>query len=356
MSALPTSSGHFLLAIARMAGTANPQDFEVSTVRDNSSIQFENGSQGEVETYSQGTFLIVIQVLVGSLTLFGNLLLIRVLHDLPNSKLRKTTKLLLSYVSVSFCIFSIAMLGRVLKLPCSVFKGVVATTGFHALGGMLCLALETFFIVNRPHTQHKFVSMRKCKLAILLYFLLSVIIDLIAFVTRRKVNNTSVCNMTDGRLNPVFVSFTSGCLLVMIISTAVIQCKTVQRLKTVSPVRTQPNYTVSFHNSNMAAVPTPVISLETTPVSVSKSPLHKLTIMLSLSLLCFIICWTPLIMCFLVFPLCDLVGINIELKHEISLALSSLVMFNGSLHVTIYLSRSTQIRQTVIKYFKRCFC
>ena len=345
-------------ATVTMTGTLVPnlQEVEVSTVQDYSSTTLGNDSQREVQDHSQGTFLITIQVLIGSLTFAGNLLLIRVLYDLPNSKLRKTTKLLLSYVSVSFIIFSIAMIGRVFQIPCVGFLVVVMATSINALSGMLWLALETFFMVNRPHTQHKFVSMKTCTIAILLSFLMSLFIDLGAFVTRRKGYSASLCFVNNGMLHPLFVFFSTDCILLMITVTSVVQWRTVQKLKNVVPIQKRTTYTVSVLRPNMEPIPDPIIPKEISTGHVKKTPLHKLTKMLSVSLVCFIICWTPLFICFIVFSLCELLSIEVWLKSQISVALSSLVMLNGTLHVLIYLVMSTQIRQTVIRYCKTCLC
>ena len=341
-----------------MTGTLVPnfQEIEVSTVQEYSSTYSGNDSQREVQDHSQGTFLTTIQVLTSSLTLVGNLLLIRVLYDLPNSKLRKTTKLLLSYVSVSFCMCSIALLGRAFQMPCVGFLAVVMATSINALGGMLWLALETFFMVNRPHTQHKFVSMKTCTIAILLSFLVSLFFDLVAFVTRRKGYSASLCYTNNGMLHPLFVFLLTDFRLLMITVTSVVQWRTVRRLTNVVPIHKQTTYTVSVLSSNMETIPDPFIPKEISTGHVKKSPLHKLTIMLSVTLLCFIISWTPLFICLIVFSLCELLSIEVRLKSQISVGLSSLVMLDGTLHVLIYLVMSTQIRQTVIRYCKMCFC
>ena len=340
-----------------MSETLTLQD--VTTVQDDPSPFTGNNLTQDVRSFSEGTFSITIQVLVSSLTLLGNLLLIRVLYDLPDSKLRNTTKLLLSYVSVSFCIFSIAILGRVFKMHCVVYLALIITSGFNILSGMLYLALETFFIVNRPHTHQKFVSMKICKIEILMSCLLSLCISLIAHATKNKLGDTYPCFITNGKLHPIFVLFTSGLILKSIIVTSIVQFRTLKAIRSVCPINNTTNSqrnTVSFINSNMEGVTGVVISPVTSSGSYRKSPLHKLTTILSVSLLCFIICWTPLIIYFFVFSLYKLLHIEVDFEHQVSIACTSLAALNGSLHIIVYLVMSTQIRQMVKKYCTKCIC
>ena len=330
---------------------------EVTTVQDDQNIDMGNYSTMEDRAYSDSTVSIVFQVLIGSLTLLGNVLFIRILCDLRGSKLRKTTTLLLAYVSVSFCVLSIAILGRLFKMPCAAFLALVITSGINILNGMLYLALETFFIVNRPHTQHKFVSMKICTIEIVVSFVASIGIGYVAHVTK-KMGNKYPCFITNGKLHPVFVIFTSGLVLTVMIVTSVVQFRTLRAMRNVSPINTtiHQEYAMSVVTSNPEALPGPVPSQGTSVGRLKKSPLHKLTTILCVSLLCFVICWTPLMVCFLVFSLCQLFAIEASLEHELSIACSNLVTLNGCFHTLIYFVMSTQIRQMLIKYCKKCLC
>ena len=307
--------------------------------------------------YSPTTYLVIVQILVGSFSIFGNLIIVRVLYDLPNSKLRKTTKLLLNYVAISHCILSTVLVLRLFRLPCTLFLIGAYISGFNALSGMLYLAYEALIMVTKPHTHPRYVSMNICRLGILVSCLVSGFISLAAYITKSP-SNYSFCYFNNGIISPLLLFSIFSLVFAMILFTSTIQICTLRIMK-----KTFPTGSVSASNSismNQIA-PVPVITQPNQDVlNISQSPLQRLIKILAASLLCFVICWCPIISLIMILSVYDKFEkeIDPDLRRQLATILSGLTMLNGGLHAVVYLVMSTQIRQAVKKYIRSwlCFC
>ena len=312
---------------------------------------------GSPKLYSPATYLVIVQVLVGSFSIFGNLIIARVLYDLPNSKLRKTTKILLIYVSISHCILSTLLVLRHFKLPCTLFLIGAYISGFNALSGMLYLAYEALIMVTKPHTHPRYVSMNICRLGILVSCLVSGCISLAAYITKKH-SKYIFCYFNNGIISPLLLFLIFNLVLAMILVTSTFQICTLRIMK-----KTFPTGSVSTSNnvSMNQIAPVPVIIQPSQEVlNGSQSPLQRLIKILTASLLCFVICWCPIISLIIVLSAYDKfeIEIDLQLRCQLAATLSGLTMLNGGLHAVVYLVMSTQIRQAVKKYLSGwlCFC
>ena len=312
----------------------------LSTANGSSSIL---GNADSPQTTSVVIF--IIQSLIGFFTLFGNLLIIRVLYDLPNSKLKRTTKLLICYVSASHCIVFVMIGARFFNLPCWIVMVGAFTVLFNIISGMLLLAIETLILVKRPYSHHRFISVKICKIWIFTTFCITVCIDIVAYVTMKEPDDASACYFTNGNFNPIFLCLFSGIMGAILCSTTAVQISLLRAMKKVFPVIP----TVTYTASSMQVVCN--IGPQAAPGrTIRRSPLHKLTAVLSLSLLCSFICWCPMITFIFICSMLELLDIQTEKESEVFTVFRSLVVLNGILHVIVYLVGSTQIRQAIKKY------
>ena len=527
----------------------------------------ETGLQGNKGSFP-GFFLAGIQMFFAFASFFGNVLIIRVIHNLPGSKLRQTTKLLISFVSVSHCTITIVAVGRLFNMPCLLGLFIGYSSGFNILWGILFLAFEAFILVKKPHSHTRYVSVKICIFQILFSCLITVGFNLAMYLTQKVPDDVSFCYMTNGMLNPWAHGLPTCLMVAMIICAAVIQISTLKTLRKTSPMGTNtapsppsnlqavPNPTVhplsasqqissnvkvvsnctvdqpriqhglQEMSSNLQVVPNPTVYPASTPQHISSnvqavpnctidpphvpqetssnakvvpnctidppyvpqetssnvkvvpnctidpphvpqetssnvkvvpnctidsphvpqetssnvqavpnctidpphvpqetssnvkvvpnctidppyvpqdmlsnvialpnptvdpphvpqetlsnvqvvpnptlhplhvsqansrrmSPLHKLTVILSISLLCFIICWLPLCLACITFSLLEILEIAVSVEGTLVTALSSLTMLSGCLHVAVYVVMSTQIRQALVKYVKSWWC
>ena len=494
----------------------------------------ETGMQGSKGSFP-GIFLAAIQILCAFASFFGNVLITRIVHNLPDSRLRATTKLLMSYVSLSHCIIDVVLVGRLIDMPCLLVLLGASSSGFNVLWGILFLAFEAFILVKKPYTHTRYVSVKICTVQILFSCLVTVGFNLAMYLTQKVPDDVSFCYMTNGILNPWAFGLTACLVAAMIICATVIQISTLRTLRKTSPTGTNtaasppsnlqvmPNLTVhpasalqqissnvqsvpncTVHQpcfpremstnvqvcasqempSNVQAIPCTTASLQSaaqgmttnvivvlnpafdpydvpqemssnvqsapnctdnpphvpqnTPSNVQSvpsctvdpahltqemssnvqsvpnctvdpphvpqetssneqvmpnctvdsphipqetlsnvivvphpivhpphvpqannrnmSPLHKLTVILSISLLCFIICWLPICLAFIIFSLLEILEIEVSVEGKLVPALGSLTMLSGCLHVFVYVVMSTQIRQALKKYVKSWWC
>ena len=300
-----------------------------------------------------GIFSATFQCFTGFTSVFGNILLICVLHDLPNSRLRMTTKLLLSYVSVSHCILSTVAVGRLINMPCLLALLGGYSSGINIIWGIFYLAFEACVMVKKPHNHSKFVSIKICKIQIFLSCFVTMCLNLAMYVTQKDPEDASFCYVTNGALNPWLLFFASVFPIAMIICSTAIQLCTLKALRKTSPIGTQSVPSVSL---NLQVLSNPAIHAPSAAQvgSSRMSRLHKLTVILFCSLLCFIICWLPICVCYVTFSLFEILEIDARTKGGVTV--SSLVMLNGSLHVAVYVVMSTEIRQALRKYIRSWLC
>ena len=501
----------------------------------------ETGLQGSKESFP-GFFLAAIQMFFAFASFFGNVLVNRVIHILPDSRLRTTTKLLMSYVSLSHCIIDVVLVGRLFNMPCLLVLLGGFSSGFNVLCGILFLAFEAFILVKKPHGHTSFVSVKICIFQILFSCLVTVGLNLAMYLTQKVPDDVSFCYMTNGIFNPWVLGLPTCLLVAMIICATVIQISTLRTLRKTSPtgpntapsppsnlqamlnptvhqpsalqqissnVQVKPNCTVhqpripQETSPNVIAVPNPSVdrphvpqdtlsnvqavpnctvnpphipdemssnvqvmpnctvhpphvpqerscnvqvvpnctvdpphvpqqrssnvqvmpnctvdpshipdetssNVQVVPNCTADPPriphemssnvqvmpnctvdpphdetssnvqvvpnctvhpphvsqairrnmtrLHKLTVILFFSLLCFIICWLPLCLAFIVFSFLETLVIEVSEEGKLITALSSLAMLNGCLHVAVYVVMSTQIRQALKKYVKSWWC
>ena len=330
---------------------------EATTAEDHTST--ENGSvlETDLNEPSPALCLIIIQSLIGSVTVIGNVLLMRIVYDLSNSKLRDSTRLLICYVSASHCILSLVVMARLVKLPCSLFLAGTSNGGINVLSGMLHLAFETFIIVKKPYDHQRFVSLKICRIKIAISCFIALCINVGGYITMKKPHDSSFCYLTNGQFNAPRLALYFSFFTIMIVATSTMQICTLRELNRVQPISRQNAYnTVSSVQIINLSVPGQVVSGNAQIRTVPKSPLHKLTIILSASFLCFLICFMPSVICNVVFIVCSLLKVQISMKGQISTALSTLLQINGSLYVLVYILMSTQIRQGLKAYIKSWLC
>ena len=330
---------------------------EATTTETNTSTHNGSISESDLDEPSPPLFLIIIQSVIGPITVMANLLLMWVVYKLQNAKLRDTTRLLICYVSASHCILSIIFMARLFKLPCALFLAGASNGAINIFSGMLHLAFETFIIMKKPYDHKRFVSLKVCKIKIAISCLIALCINVVGYITMKKPHDSSFCYISNGQFNAPRLVFYFSFFIVMIIATSSMQISTLRAIKNVQPIAT-PNvrYTTSSKHVTIEPLPGPSTSGNTKNKKVEKSPLHRLTIIYSASFVCFLICYTPSVICNVVFSICDLLGVEVSMKGQISTALSTLVMINGSLHVLVYISMSTQIRQGLKSWMRSWFC
>ena len=324
----------------------------VTTIHNN--ISTDSDLQMTIVKLSHNLFLQIIQTLIGCFNLFGNLLVIRVIYYLPNnSKLRKTTRLLISYVSTGHCFLSMLLLFRFLKPPCFVIFLSTILLVFNLFGGVLYLALETLVLIKKPYNHHTIISMNVCRVGVSLSFLVSVCF---AYATMKEADEPSVCYITNGTMNPFVLCFLSAYLCMMFFTTSAIQISTLKAMKKVFPENTPAQHNSTGAVSYISTVPDPVNVQPPQATSQQRTPLHKLVKILSVTLLISILCWSPISIAMLVFSLFEILHIEVQVERQILFPLSSLVLLHGSLHFIVYLGMSTHIREAAKKYTLSWIC
>ena len=293
----------------------SPYPQEATTMSDNTTTSFTKDTEIVTQNDPPSLVQITLIIVIGTFTFFGNLLVMRVIYDLPNARLKKTTKLLLCYVSASFCVFSVLMSGRLLDLPCSMVALGSVTAGFNTVCGMFFLMYEALIMVKRPHSYYRFVTMNICKLGILTSCLVSICLDIAAYYIMKKPDDPSICYMTNGKFSPVFLIFTFLLFCAIIFATAALQFSTLRAIQKVIPIGSDSRSpTVSYLHSNAQVVLGPAVLQPVHTDNSRKSSLHRLITIMSVSLLCFIICWSPSSISIIIFSTCEL--LQIEVRRE----------------------------------------
>ena len=298
--------------------------------------------------------IICIQVSICISSVLGNLVMIRVIYKLKGSKLRDTTKLLLSYVSATHCIFAVILVCRFFQPPCQIFLLGAINVCFNNLSGITLLAYEAFVLVTWPHSHRQLVNMNICKIGIFITCLISVCIDIGTYGTLEEPDDPALCLFTNKVFPPAFLLPTFGLISAIIAGTATIQICTLKKIKRVFPVQNQTPI-VEFTSSNIVAT-NQVVTIVTQPPANSGSPFHRLTKILSVSILSFILCWCPIMFCVIGFSVSQLFGTDTGAERQVFTTLSSLLILHGQLHVVIYVVMSTQIRQAVKRYLRSLIC
>ena len=319
---------------------------EVTTFQVNASIHTVGSSVMNISYNPQNLTLIPFQIGVCFFSLFGNILLILVLSDLPNSKLRITTKILMRYVSLSHCLMSTILIGRLFSMPCLIVMLGGLTSGFNVHCGLAYLGYEALILVTKPYSHQNFVSMNICKIEILTSCLVSLCFNVVAYLTTKESDDPS-CHFTNGLLNPLFLCLFTGVLNIIIIITSTIQIFTLKAMKKVFPETGTLNINV------IQVAPVNNTFRGVTTKRKRKFPLLRLTKMLMMSLLWSIICWFPSTISIFTFSIFEILQIEGGMEQQLLVGFSNLVALNGSLHVIVYLTMSSQIRQAMKEYLSR---
>ena len=323
---------------------------EITTLQNKSTNDTGADLQNEQE---ENPIMIIIQSLISGLNLFTNLLLIRALQNLPNSKLRKSTRLLICYVSASYCLGIMLPFTKLVKLPCFVTLFNVINMLVNTVSGMLFLCTEAFIMVQRPHNHHKYISLRVCKVAIGITCLVSIGIDVLAYVTSKDPDDTR-CYITNGIFNPWFVCFFVSFIGIIVTMTSVLQISVLRSMKKVLPQNRPVHMTVT----SAQIVPLGVHTNQPVATMVPKknSAFRNAMIMMTMSIACWIICWCPSLICGFVFSLCETLGIQIVMERQIAGGVGGLAALSGIFHATVYIGKSRQIGQAVVTYLKSWAC
>ena len=331
--------------------TEIPGYIQQSTAADeHTSTEKGSAFQNNVNEQSPAICIIIVQSLIGSVTIIGNLLLMWVVYNLKNSKLRDGTRLLICYVSASHIMLSILLMARLAKLPCFLFLAGISNGGINVGFGMFHLAFETFIVVKKPYDHKWFVSIKICRIKIAISCLIALCINVMGYITMKEPHNSSFCYASNGQFHAPRLALYFSLFMLLIIVTSSLQICTLKELSNVHPIGTQRMQSAISSVHVMAGptvdpAPAPAISGTAQNRNIRKSPLHKLMIILSVSFLCFFMCFMPIVTSNVVFSVCELLGIQIDMKQQISTGLCTLVTINGSLHVLVYFVMSTQIRQ-----------
>ena len=338
--------------------TSSPSPQEMTTVQDDVSTDAAGSLQIDSSFNLQLSIQLPFHITIICFTILGNLLLIKVLNNLPNSKLRRTTKVLMRYVSVSHCLMSVAVLGRLFNMPCWIVLLVVMNSVFNVQCGSTYLGYEVLIMVIKPYNHQRFISMNICKVGILISYLASVCFNVVAYLTMKEPDDPS-CHIGNGVLNPVFACIYMVVLNAIIIATSTMLISTLKAMKRVFPGTGTLNINV-IHvapvniNANQDA---PVYATSTAATPGQNFPLKKLTKMLTCSLLCSIICWFPNTTIAFIFSILDMLQVEVgSIKRQISVGSGILVALNGVFYVIVYLTMSSQIRQAVKTYLSSWLC
>ena len=314
---------------------------------------------------SSDLFLVIPLLVIGPGTIFANLLMIHVLYRMYMPTLRKTTRLLLGYVSTSHCVLAMGTVARLFRAPCSFLAMLATFSGTNILNGQFLLACEVFVMVVKPYTYQKIFTLRLCKLTISIMSMITIGIFPLGYMTLKEPSVPSlkgVCYLTNGMFSSLVLTITTSIIEVMVIVTTIIQCYVLRSMRTVVKRTGHQASTVAHTSSTSLPTPAPNMLANTVAgppavnISVKKTRLHKLTIILTVSLLCFIICWSPTLIGIIVFSVCDLLGIEASVASQIMPKFSTLITINGALHVAVYLSMSAQIRDGIKDVIRSCCC
>ena len=256
-----------------------------------------------------------------------------------------TPKILMRYVSFSHCLMSVILIGRLFSMPCLIVLLGGITSGFNVQCGLPYLGYEALILVTKPYNYQKFISMNICKIEILASCLVSVCFNIVAYLTMKEPDDPS-CHSTNGFLNPLFLCLFMGVLSTIIIVTSTIQIFTLKAMKKVFPETGTLNINV------IQVAPVNNTSRGVTTERKRKFPLLRLTKMSMMSLYCSIICWFPSTISIFTFSIFEILQIEGGMEQQILVGFSNLVALNGSLHVIVYLTMSSQIRQAIKEYLR----
>ena len=311
--------------------------------------------QTDVNKHSISVAVIIFQSMVSSMTVLGNLFIIRVVCGLPDSKLRRTTRMLICYLSTSYCIFSITVIARLFRLPCSLFLAGVTTGGINVMTGMLFLAFETFIVVTKPHSHRLYVSVKICQMEILITNLLITCINVFAYVTMREMDEPLLCYFKNGQFNVlvVFLSFTL--CFVIVVAASIFQFCALRAMRKITPIGQSSVSTIPAPSTNIEMVTSPSTGT-THGRNIQKSPLQRSILLQAASLVCFIICWMPPVLSNALLSACELLGMTISIEPQVFIAFSALGVLNGILHVLVYFVMSSQIRQRMKADIRALLC
>ena len=319
----------------------------------NGTIQGDSSQDNATIEHSPSVYIITLQVVFSLFTFMGNLLIILVIQRLKNSKLRQTTKLSICYVSASHSLLSILLVGRLFKLPCPIFLLGSLISGYNILNGMAYLAYETFILMKKPCNNKGWVSMKICVIQIFVCNLVTLCLSVVGYIGMRTPDDPTLCYFTNGVFSPWFVLFVWCTLGAMIITCAVLQISTVQTMKKVYPAEAE--VSVSYVNTMDPIVSIPVLNQSQ---FTGKSPLHRLAKILTISLACFVLCLSPIVICNIMFSIYAILDIenSVVMERKVVTSLSSLILVSGGLHTIVYFVMSSQIRDGVRGIFKCCLC
>ena len=207
---------------------------EMTTVQDDVSTDTTDTLQMNSSFNLQLSIQLPFQIVTACLALFGNLLLVWVVNHLPNSKLRKTTKVLMQYVSLSHCIPSLILILRLFNVPCVFLQLGALNSVFNVQCGLAYLGYEVLVMVAKPYSHQKFISMNICMVGILCSCLASLCLTVIGYLTMKEPEDPS-CNFVNGVFNPVFLCLYMGFIDVIILVTSTMQIFTLRAMKRVFP-------------------------------------------------------------------------------------------------------------------------
>ena len=330
---------------------ALPSQLEVTTVQDQ--LNRDTGISLPLSSSIQGVTIITIASLIAAFTFFGNLLMIRLLYDLPSSKLRKSTKLFLCYLCGSYCTVCILIVSKLCQLNCYIILLILVNVSTHIISAIIYPVMEIFVMVKKPHSHYRIVSTRTCIIGIFISGLISVAVDVVAYTNMKEPDNKPFCYITNGSVNPIVTCIGSGIFGAIFIGAVTLQISTIREIKKVFPEI----QVVSSNVINIQVVSVPPVGPQVSQnENGTNSSLLKLTKMISVSLCCSVLCWTPSIASIFIFSLFDILDIKIQEERQIVVGTGGLASLNGLIHVIVFFSMSTQLKQAANRYFKSWFC
>ena len=328
---------------------------ETTTWQQQVSTENDSIPQTDVNKPLTPVAVIIFQSMVSSMTVLGNLFIIRVVCGLPDSKLRRTTRMLICYLSASYCIYSITLIARLFTLPCSLFLAGVSTGGINVTTAMLFLAFETFIVVTKPHSHRLYVSMKICLMEILTANLLIICITVAAYVTMRGMDEPLLCYFRNGQFNDIVLFSTFTFLFATVVASSLFQFCALRTMRKITPIGLSSVSTIPAPSTNIEMVTGPSTG-STYSRNIQKSPLHRSILIQSASFVCFIICWMPSILINALLSACELLGMTIRIEHQVFIAFSAIGAMNGVVHILVYFVMSSHIRQRMKADIRALLC
>ena len=306
-----------------------------------------------------GILLTTAHLLLGSGNILSNLLLVNTLYSIRNLKLRKTTRQFICYVSIYHSLMGLVILVRLFWRYCLLLALGGVFTGANTLSGMFFLSCEMLIMLRKPQTYQNIVTLYRSKVAMAATSTIWLGFTIVSFMTMDEPEDKKMCYMTNGMFHPVVLAVFSFLLLFIIIVTSIIQFFVVRKVRKVSPCATIVQVTpqAPFTTDSSGQMPSvPSAASCNTNQSRTTTRLHKLSKILSVSLTCYVVCWTPTVLSMLVNSASEVMDIKLLIDGQVMTRLSTLLILNGGLHVIIYLVMSTQIRQSMKEFFKALVC